>query len=153
MRMQQSRVGEPLLPAALAGLAALFVSILVGAMFSPVHDPFGLENVTIIYMAVVAIAAIAGGTYGGLIAALVASLSYNFFFTTPYRTLRIDSTEQVVTVALLFVAGVLISLATNATRGRLVDTDESSKRPAPNDDARELLDSADAARSFDGRHH
>src|SRR5918996_4936819 len=138
MRTQQPPAGEPLLPAALAGLAALFVSLLAGAVFSPVHDPFGLENVTIVYMAVVAIAAIAGGTYGGLIAALVASLSYNFFFTTPYRTLRIDSIEQVMTVVLLFVAGVLISLATNALRGRLVGSDPHAA-PSPGAEADELV--------------
>jgi hypothetical protein len=148
MRTEQPPAGEPLLPAALAGLAALFVSLLAGAVFSPVHDPFGLENVTIVYMAVVAIAAIAGGTYGGLLAALVASLSYNFFFTTPYRTLRIDSVEQVMTVVLLFVAGVVISLATNAIRGRLVGSDTPAA-PSPGGDADELIDAV-ARASGDG---
>jgi two-component system sensor histidine kinase KdpD len=120
--------GDTLLPATLAGLGALFVSLLAGTILSGVRDAVGLENVTIVYMTVVAVAAIVGGTSGGLMAAVAASLSYNFFFTTPYRTLRIDSVEQVVTVVLLFVAGVVISLATNATRGRL-DDEDAAPRP------------------------
>jgi hypothetical protein len=140
MSNEDAVTSDALLPAVLAGLGALFVSILIGAALSSARDAIGLENVTIIYMAVVAIAAIAGSTPGGLMAALSASLSYNFFFTTPYRTLRIDSYEQVVTVALLFVAGALISVATNAIRGRLLDGDEDVPHP-PDGETVELLNS------------
>jgi hypothetical protein len=146
MSNDDSVAGDTLLPAVLAGLGALFVSILAGVALSTARDAIGLENITIIYMAVVAIAAIAGGTSGGLMAALGASLSYNFFFTTPYRTLRIDSFEQVATVALLFVAGALISFATNATRGRLFDDDEAAS-PSPSGDAAQLVDSVAHARA------
>jgi hypothetical protein len=145
MSNDDSVAGDTLLPGVLAGLGALFVSILAGVALSTARDAIGLENITIIYMAVVAIAAIAGGTSGGLLAALGASLSYNFFFTTPYRTLRIDSFEQVATVALLFVAGALISFATNATRGRLFD-DEAGP-PSPSGDAAQLVDSVADARA------
>lgn len=149
MRTEQPLAGDPLLPAALAGLGALFVSLVAGVAFSSIRDVVGLENVTIVYMAVVAVAAIAGGTSGGMIAALAASLSYNFFFTTPYRTLRIDSAEQVMTVALLFIAGVLISLATNATRGHLLDDDVSTAPPSPSGDTDELVDAIARAKRTD----
>lgn len=143
-----SAASDTLLPAALAGLGALVVSIVAGVVLSPIRDAVSLENVAIVYMAVVAIAAIAGGTSGGLMAALGASLSYNFFFTTPYRTLRIDSFEQVVTVALLFVAGALISFAANVTRGRLSDDEAAAPpRPARRDDAVELVDAVARARA------
>jgi len=56
----------------------------------------------------VAVAAVADGPTGGLIAALAAALSYNFFFTT-YNSLRIDSAEQAITVVLLFAAGAVAS--------------------------------------------
>lgn len=143
---------DTLLPAAVAGLGALLLSILVGVALSPARDTVGLENVAMIYMAVVAVAAIAGGTAGGLMAALGAALSYNFFFTTPYRTLRIDSFEQVGTVALLFIAGALISFAANATRGRLFDSDVLAARGSPSegDDTAELVDAVARARA-DGR--
>lgn len=119
-----NRGGDAPLAGALAGVAALAVSLLIGVSFAPYRDTLGLENVVILYVALVAVAAVAGGRTGGLIAALVAALSYNFFFTTPYNSLRVDSAEQVITVVLLFGAGAVASLAGDlerrATRRRLV---------------------------------
>jgi K+-sensing histidine kinase KdpD len=94
---------------ALAGVVVLLASLLIGVTFAPVRDSIGLENVAILYMAVVAAVAAGSGRVGGLIAATAAALSYNFFFTSPYYSLRIDSASQVVTVLLLFLAGLLAS--------------------------------------------
>lgn len=139
---------DTLLPAALAGLAALAVSILVGLAHTPIRNAVGLENVAIIYMVIVAVAAVAGGTVGGLMAAVGAALSYTFFFTTPYLTLRIDSIEQVGTVVLLFIAGTLISFAANATRGRLVARDAPAlPAPSTDDGAAELINAVVRAKA------
>lgn len=117
------RRGDAMLAGALAGVIALVVSLLIGLGFAPFREAVGLENVTILYVALVAVAAVAGGRIGGLIAALVAALSYNFFFTTPYGSLRVDSAEQVITVVLLFAVGAVATLAGDlerrATRRRL----------------------------------
>ncbi len=59
----------------------------------------------IVYLLVVVATAAIGGRVAGLISALSAALSYDFFLTTPYHTLAIDSASQVITVLLLFVAG------------------------------------------------
>ena len=68
----------------------------------------------VVYVIVVALTAAIGGRAAGLASSLSAALAYNWFFTTPYGTLRIDSAEQVATVA-LFVAGLLASLGGRAT--------------------------------------
>ena len=39
---------------------------------------------------------------------LAAAISFNFFHTEPYRTLRIDDREDVITVVLIFVVGVAV---------------------------------------------
>src|SRR6266702_826791 len=91
-----------------AGFAA---SLIVGVALSPFRSSMGLENVVIVYLAVVAVAAAIGGRAAGLVSSLSAALSYNFFFTTPYYTLRIDSAGQVITVVLLFAGGLLGRLA------------------------------------------
>ena len=62
------------------------------------------------------VAAAVGGRTAGLISALSAALSYDFFLTTPYHSLRIDSVAQVITVALLFGTGLVASLAGRARR-------------------------------------
>ncbi len=91
-------------------------SRVVGVALSPSRSQMGLENVVIVYLSVVAMAAAIGGRAAGLVSSLSAALSYNFFFTTPYYTLRIDSADQVVTVVLLFAGGLLASLGGRASR-------------------------------------
>jgi K+-sensing histidine kinase KdpD len=98
------------------GAGAFLASLVAGVALVPFRGEIGLENVAIVYLAVVILASVVGGRAAGLVAALSAALSYNWFFTTPYYTLRIDSVSQVVTVLLLFAAGLLASLGGRATR-------------------------------------
>jgi K+-sensing histidine kinase KdpD len=98
------------------GGIGFMASLIVGVALGPFRGWMGLENVVIVYLAVVALAAAIGGRAAGLVSALSAALSYNFFFTTPYYTLRIDSAGQVITVMLLFAGGLLASLGGRASR-------------------------------------
>jgi K+-sensing histidine kinase KdpD len=98
------------------GAAAFAASVLVGVVLDPFRGSIGLENVTIVYLTVVVVAGAIGGRSAGLVAAVSAALSYDFFFTSPFHTLRINSTDQVVTVLLLLAAGVVSSLAGRASR-------------------------------------
>jgi K+-sensing histidine kinase KdpD len=108
---------------AVAGFAA---SLVVGVALRPLRESAGLENVVVVYVIVVALAAAIGGRMAGLATSLAAALSYNWFFTTPYETLRIDSAEQVATVVLLFAAGLLASLGGRATRRARVEAREEA---------------------------
>jgi K+-sensing histidine kinase KdpD len=108
---------------AVAGFAA---SILVGVALRPLRESAGLENVVVVYVIVVALTAAVGGRAAGLASSLSAALAYNWFFTTPYETLRIDSAEQLATVALLLVAGLLASLGGRATRRARVEAREEA---------------------------
>jgi K+-sensing histidine kinase KdpD len=108
---------------AVAGFA---VSIVVGVALRPLRESAGLENVVVVYVIVVALAAAIGGRAAGLATSLSAALAYNWFFTTPYGTLRIDTAEQVATVLLLFLAGLLASLGGRATRRARVEAREEA---------------------------
>jgi K+-sensing histidine kinase KdpD len=92
----------------------------------PLRESAGLENVVVVYVIVVALTAAIGGRLAGLVSSLSAALAYNWFFTTPYETLRIDSAEQVATVVLLFVAGLLASLGGRVTRRARVEAREEA---------------------------
>ena len=59
-------------------------------------------------MVFVVAAASVGGRLAGATAAVVAALSFNFFHTEPYLTLRIRDQEDVITVVLLLVVGLLV---------------------------------------------
>jgi hypothetical protein len=98
------------------GAGAFVASVVAGVVMQPDRNEIGLENATIIYLLIVVIAAAYGGRTAGLVAALSAALSYDFFLTTPYRRLTIDTAAQVVTVALLFGSGLVASLAGRARR-------------------------------------
>jgi K+-sensing histidine kinase KdpD len=108
---------------AVVGFAA---SVLVGVGLRPLRESAGLENVVVVYVIVVALTAAVGGRAAGLASSLSAALAYTWFFTTPYETLRIDSAEQVATVVLLFVAGLVASLGGRATRRARVEAREEA---------------------------
>jgi K+-sensing histidine kinase KdpD len=98
------------------GAGAFAASVLTGVSIEPYRHTIGLENVTIVYLLIVVITAAYGGRAAGLFAALSAALSYDFFLTTPYHNLVIDSLAQVVTVTLLLASGIVASLAGRARR-------------------------------------
>ena len=91
-------------------LGAFVASLLIGLLIEPFRDTIGLENVVILYRLVVVVAAAIGGRAAGIAAAVSAALAYDFFLTTPYHTLVIDSLAQVITVALLVATGILVSV-------------------------------------------
>jgi K+-sensing histidine kinase KdpD len=119
-----SRFTEEIDGEGVAWAAAGFIaSLLIGVVIEPFRGTVGLENVTLGYLLVVVVAAAVGGRAAGLISALSAALSYDFFLTTPYHSLRIDSVAQVITVALLFGTGLVASLAGRARRRQTVEAD------------------------------
>ena len=80
------------------GAAGFVASVVLGVALRPVRASIDLESVVIIYVIIVALCAALGGRLAGFFASLSAALAYNFFFTTPYETLRIDSWGQILTV-------------------------------------------------------
>jgi K+-sensing histidine kinase KdpD len=65
---------------------------------------------------VVVAAAATGGRATSIVAAVSAALAYDFFLTTPYHTLVIDSLAQVITVVLLVVTGIVVSIGGRVRR-------------------------------------
>jgi K+-sensing histidine kinase KdpD len=97
-------------------VGAFVASLLIGLLVEPFRGTIGLENVVICYLLVVVAAAGIGGRAAGVVAAVSAALAYDFFLTTPYHTLVIDSLAQVITVALLVATGVVASIGGRVRR-------------------------------------
>jgi K+-sensing histidine kinase KdpD len=97
-------------------VGAFVASLLIGLLVEPFRGTIGLENVVICYLLVVVAAAAIGGRAPGIVAAVSAALAYDFFLTTPYHTLVIDSLAQVITVALLVATGVVVSIGGRVRR-------------------------------------
>ena len=97
-------------------VGAFVASLLIGLLIEPFRGTIGLENVVVLYLLVVVAAAAIGGRAAGMVAALSAALAYDYFLTTPYHTLVIDSLAQVITVVLLVVTGTVASIGGRVRR-------------------------------------
>lgn len=88
--------------------AALLVAAatLAGLALAP---SWGNAAVDLLYLPAVLGAAIFAGLGPALFAALASALAYNFFFTAPHFTFRIDNPNDLVTVAILFAVALVTS--------------------------------------------
>ena len=92
---------------AYAGAIALVaVSTLVGMWIAP---RWGTAAVDMIYLPAVLAAAALWGLGPAVLAGIVAALAYNFFFTEPIHTFRMDRVADIVTVIVLLVVALVTS--------------------------------------------
>jgi len=82
------------------------IATLVGLALAP---RWGNSAVDLLYLPAVLGAAVLAGLGPALFAALASALAYNFFFTAPHLTFRIENPNDIVTVAVLFAVAVVTS--------------------------------------------
>ena len=87
-------------------IAMVAVSTLVGLWIAP---RWGTAPVDMIYLPAVLAAAALWGLGPALVAGLAAALAYNFFFTAPIHTFRMDRVTDVVTVVVLLIVALVTS--------------------------------------------
>src|SRR6476659_5679539 len=85
-------------------LAMVAASTLIGLWIAP---RWGTAPVDMTYLPAVLAAAALWGMGPGLVAGVTSALAYNFFFTAPVHTLRIDRVGDIVTVAVLLVVALV----------------------------------------------
>lgn len=88
--------------------AGPIAAILIAGLASGVRSQVGSTNVALVLTCVVVAASMAG-RLPGVVTALTAALSYNFFHTAPYKSLRINDAKDLVTVLLLVAIGLITS--------------------------------------------
>lgn len=92
---------------AYAGAVALVaVSTLAGLWIAP---RWGTAPVDMIYLPAVLAAAALWGLGPAVLAGIIAALAYNFFFTAPVHTFRIDRVTDIVTVVVLLIVALVTS--------------------------------------------
>lgn len=119
--------------------AALMVagSTLLGLAIAP---RWGTSPVDLLYLPAVLGAAVLGGLRPALFAALASTLAFNFFFTVPLHSFRIDRPTDVVTVVLLFVVAVVTSqLAASVRRQAQIAAAHAARNASIAGLARRLL--------------
>ncbi|HEY3096505.1 MAG TPA: DUF4118 domain-containing protein [Acidimicrobiia bacterium] len=108
MRRARSPDGpDDQLVAAGLGVAALG-PIVVASLLVLVRDHIARSNAALVFVVVVVIAAALGGRWTGVVAAVVSAMSYDFFLTRPYGSLKIDQAEDIVATVLLLAVGLIV---------------------------------------------
>jgi hypothetical protein len=108
-----AREGNGILP-----LLAALGTFAAAGLLSIVRDQIHPANAALALMLVVIAAAMAGGRGPSVVAATVGALSFNFFFTPPYLTLRIADAEDLLTFVLLLVGGLAVSQLAHVAAAR-----------------------------------
>ena len=129
-----------------AALGALGALVIAGALV-PFRDHLPNADMALALVVPVLLAAIVGGRIAGAATAVGAALTFDFVFTQPYLSLRIESKDDVATfVVFLIVALVAAEVGIRARRGgaaarelrseldRLLRVGELSARGADTDD-------------------
>jgi two-component system sensor histidine kinase KdpD len=96
-------------------LAMVAAATLVGLWIAP---RWGTAPVDMIYLPAVLAAAALWGLGPALFAGIGAALAYNFFFTEPVHTFRMDRVTDVVTVIVLLLVGLVTSKLASAIRAQ-----------------------------------
>ena len=110
-------------------------AVAVAAVMAVFRELFDTTNAALVLMIVVVAVAALGGRTAGVITALAAVVSFDFFHTEPYLSLTIDSRDDIETTILLLIAGVIVG--TLAASGRVGPNDERTAQrlislsPAP----------------------
>jgi two-component system sensor histidine kinase KdpD len=99
----------------LGALALVAVSTLAGLWVAP---RWGTSPVDMLYLPAVLAAAALWGIGPGLVAGICAALAYNFFFTEPVHTFRMDRLTDVVTVVVLLIVALVTSRLASGIRSQ-----------------------------------
>jgi hypothetical protein len=97
-------------------IAAFGPMLVVGALVS-FRDDIASANIALVFVVVVVLGAAVGTRWSGAIAALISAMSYDFFFTHPYQSLKIESSDDIQTTVLLLVIGLIVSELVIFSRG------------------------------------
>jgi hypothetical protein len=99
------------------GLAiAAFGPLLVAGVLVPFRDDLASANVVLVYVLVVVFGAAAGTRWTGALTAVVAAMSYDFFFTRPFQSLKIENANDIETTILLLAIGLVVAELVAYTR-------------------------------------
>src|SRR3954453_15068067 len=116
MHANHPRKSLPVQIQAYAGAISMVAfSTLLGLWIAP---RWGTAPVDMIYLPAVLAAATLWGLGPAFVAGLTAALAYNFFFTAPVHTFRMDRVADVVTVVVLLIVALVTSQLAAAIRSQ-----------------------------------
>ena len=120
------------------------------ALLLPVRGDLSLASVSLLYLVPVVGAAVIGGVWPALAAAVAADLVVNFFFIPPYHTLVVDNPDNTIVLVVYLVTAGVVAVAVDmvarqqaAAARREVESTmlaQASARPVAEDSLAQLLE-------------
>jgi two-component system sensor histidine kinase KdpD len=110
-----------------AALAMVAISTIAGTFLAP---RWGNSAVDLLYLPTILASAILFGLWPALAAGLASALAYNFFFTPPFHTFRMDRPADIVTVVILFLVATVTSKLASSVREQAALATEHANRNA-----------------------
>jgi two-component system sensor histidine kinase KdpD len=101
----------------LGGLACVAVATVLGLL---VREAIGAGSISLLYLTAVLVSAVLFGLWPALLACVVSTLAYNFFFLPPLYTFTIADPENVVALFFFAVAAVIVSNLTARVRAQAI---------------------------------
>lgn len=107
-------------------VAALVLPLVATAILLPFRESFANTASALVLVAVIVAAAVMGNRTAGLLAAVSATLCFDFFLTRPYERFTITHRPDIETAVSLFVVGIVVTeLAARNRHHHDVATEES----------------------------
>jgi K+-sensing histidine kinase KdpD len=113
-------------PDAAAALATI-ATILFGAVLVLIRDHVNNDVIALLLAAAVVVSGALGGRRAGVAAALAAAVSFNFFHTQPYLSLRIHDADDIWTTLTLLAVGLVSGLTAQVAGKRRVAAEEVNR--------------------------
>lgn len=111
----------------IAALAMVAISTMAGAFLAP---RWGNSAVDLLYLPTILASAVLFGLWPALVAGLASALAYNFFFTPPFHTFRMDRPADIVTVVILFLVATVTSKLASSVREQAALAEAHANRNA-----------------------
>lgn len=119
----EGAIGGSLLKACAAVVATTAVALALNWVF-------GMRSLSLLFLFPVIAAAALWGIAASLVAALLCTLAFNFFFLEPFSALRLTAPQSWFMAGVLFAVAVYTSVLTANLRGRLALTARSARENA-----------------------
>jgi two-component system sensor histidine kinase KdpD len=101
------------------GAAVAVVLLVVGTVvLVPLRDNLALPSVVLLYLVPVLLTAAVGGLWPALAAAVAADLLVNWYFISPYRSLAVNTRDDIVALVVYLLVAVAAGLAVDLAAAR-----------------------------------
>lgn len=106
--------------------AALAAATLLGYLFK--YAGFPETNIVLLYtLAVLVTGCLAKGYVCGILTAVAATLTFNYFFTSPYHSLNVDDPSYMITFAIMTMVSVVAGILTSMVRTNAKEAEQKAQ--------------------------